>query len=179
MDINSLPVGRMKTANTEAFRPGSLVFTPYAWGGTEIMQLGVRVGEHGDVFALTPWFGGHEAAGTVVQPRSDRSLFGLEPNFGMPEVLFDPATPSLAHPDIHRAKGFVGLGQTGIHLGSCRRLDGMSSMTQRYPINPSTWTLIEDPNGSAAEVWFDAWILSFPLSDRDRFVTRIDRPAEG
>lgn len=181
MHVSVLPADKIEAARPEHFPAGSLVFAPYAEHVAERLQLGVRVGDGSDVLALTPWFGGHRQAGCIIQPRNDRPVFGLKSDrIGMPVLDFDPSALTQEAPDAWRgALGLLGFGEGGLTLYAQADEPNGYPSTRGVLIDPVAWGIVEREPGHFPTSWTAAWILRFPLGDRDWFTIAPDRLAAG
>lgn len=181
MQVKTLPADRVVADCPENFAPGSFVFGPYLEHTAERFQMGVRVGDGRQVLALTPWFGGHRHAGSIVEPLPDRPLFGLKASPLVRSVLdFDPAALTQEAPDSFRgALGLLGFGSGGLTLYA--KLDDRSGFPTSVGvlIDPVTWGIITREPGHFPSSWTSAWSLRFPLNDRDWFHIAPDRLASG
>ena len=181
MDVKFLPADKVVAARPEKFPAGSLVFAPYAEHTAERLQLGVRVGGEREVLALTPWFGGHRKAGSIIQPRTDRTLIGLMSDItGKPVLDFDPAALTQESPDAWRgALGLLGFGEGGLTLyAQADEPNGFPS-TRGVLIDPVSWAIVEREPGLFPSTWTAAWSLRVPLTDKDWFTVAPDRLATG
>ena len=181
MHVNLLPADQVSADKAEAFPPGSLVFAPYAEHRAERFQLGVRIGQDRQVLALTPWFGGHRQSGCVIEPRTDRPLFGIKAVKNCRPILdFDPSALTQEAPDAWRgALGLLGFSETGLTLyAKADDPNGLPS-SRGVLIDPVTWDIVETEPRHFPTTWTSAWSLRFPLTDRDWFVIAPDRLATG
>ena len=179
MHVNVLPADKIVAARPENFPAGSLVFAPYAEHVVERLQLGVRVGDEGDVLALTPWFGGHRKSGSIIRPRNDRPVFGLmSDRTGKPVLDFDPSALTQESPDAWRgALGLLGFGEGGLVLYAQADDPNGYPSTRGVLIDPVSWAVVEREPGRFPSTWTTAWSLRFPLTERDWFTIAPDRLA--
>lgn len=181
MHVNLLPANQISADTVEAFPPGSLVFAPYTEHKIERLQLGVRIGKNRQVLALTPWFGGHRQSGCIVEPRSDRPIFGIKMvNDRRPILDFDPSALTHEAPDAWSgALGLLGFGRTGLTLYA--RADDPNGLPSSYgvAIDPVTWNLKDLEPGQFPATWTSAWSLRFPLTECEWFHITPDRLASG
>lgn len=179
MDFSTLPVHRLDHGAPKDFPAGSILFTPYSWYQPEPLQVGVRVGDDADIFALSDWHAGRSKAGTIVESRDDRPVFGLKPNIGPPVIMIDPKGKSIGYEDSGKLSGLIGLGTAGLFLMSKARQPGFHSATYSYAIDPVSWQRVEVPQGGRPEAWTADWSIRVPLSEADAFVIGIDRTVVG
>lgn len=175
MDLSTLPAHRLSHGAPKDFPAGSILFTPYSWYQSEPLQVGVRVGDEVAILALTDWHAGRSKAGTIVESRDDKSVFGLKPDVGLPVIMLDPKGMSIGYDNAARSSGLIGLGSGGLFLMSKASQPGFRSSTYSYAIDPVTWQRAEIPRGGEPEAWISDWSIRVPLSETDAFVIAIDR----
>lgn len=177
MQRGKLPADQIRVAPVEAFAPGSLVFGPYMEHAAERLQIGIKIGVDREVLALTPWFGGHRHAGSLVIPRPDRPIFGIQAaTQGVAQVEFDPTAVTDAAPDFYRgAAGLLGFGTAGLTL-AVREDDGFG-FAQGAFVNPLTWSRMDIAHGHFPLTWTSSWAIRFPLTPEDWFAITPDRLA--
>ena len=179
MLVSVLPADKIVAAQPESFPAGSLVFASYMEHTQERLQLGVRVSDDRDVLALTPWFGGHRKAGTIIQPRNDRPVFGLmSDRTGKPVLDFDPSALTQESPDAWRgALGFLGFGDGGLVLYAQTDEPSSFPSTRGVLIDPVSWAAVDEEPGRFPASWTTAWSLRFPLGEGNWFAIAPDRLA--
>jgi hypothetical protein len=179
--VRTLPASQVAVDRPENFGPGSFVFGPYLEHTAERLQMGVRVGDGRRVLALTPWFGGHRQAGSVIEPLEDRNIFGLKATATSRPILdFDPAALTQEAPDSFRgALGLLGFGPTGLTLYA--KADDRSGFPTSVGvlIDPITWDVVAREPGQFPTSWTSAWSIRFPLAGNDWFQVAPDRLASG
>ncbi|GAA0640478.1 hypothetical protein [Brevundimonas lenta] len=175
MELTHLPADLLSAAKAGDFPAGTLIFTPYAWYGEEPLQLGIRVGDEGDIFALTDWHGGRSKAGTIVTTRGDRPVFGFQ---HVARLYLNPSTSTVAINSSRAANGFVALSSEGLVLASIRPDPNFHTMSYPYLIDPRTWQPLAASAQVSPEVWFDDWQIRIELSGNETFVASIARQAD-
>lgn len=172
MELPLLPADQLSAKPAGEFPPGTLIFTPYAWYGAEPLQLGIRVGDGAEIFALTPWHGGHSAAGTIVTSRSDRPVFGLHPE-RKARLYLNPSATSVELKRNQETSGLVGLSGQGMVLASKRPEPGFQTFSHQYLIDPITWRQVERSAGGTPEIWFADWQVRIELPGNETFVASV------
>ena len=179
--VKVLPADQVVADRPENFGPGSFVFGPYVEHTAERFQMGVRIGDGRQVLALTPWFGGHRQAGSVIEPLADRNLFGLKATKSARPILeFDPMALTQEAPDSFRgALGLLGFGTTGLTLYAKADDQRGFPTSVGILIDPVSWRIISREPGQFPTSWTSSWTLRFPLAGGDWFQIAPDRLASG